>query len=57
MDYVEHPRPLALEGLVKARWTLAGGGAPGEWIEQQAVPDGCVEIIRRLAGAAGRLQH
>jgi AraC-like DNA-binding protein len=50
MDYAEHPPPLALEGLVKARWTLAGGGARDDWIEQQAVPDGCVEIIRRLAG-------
>lgn len=50
MDYVEHPPPPELEGLVKTRWTLAGGGAPGEWLEQQAVPDGCVEIIRRLAG-------
>lgn len=50
MDYSEHPPPAALEGLVKTRWTLAGGGAPGDWIEQQAVPDGCVEIIRRRAG-------
>lgn len=50
MDYAEHPPPPALEGLIKTRWTLAGGGAPGEWIEQQAVPDGCVEIIRRLSG-------
>jgi AraC-like DNA-binding protein len=50
MDYVEHPPPPALQGLVKTRWTLAGGAAPGDWIEQQAVPDGCVEIIRRRAG-------
>jgi AraC-like DNA-binding protein len=50
MDYCEHPPPPALEGLVKVRWTLAGDGAAGEWIEQQAVPDGCVEIIRRRAG-------
>lgn len=50
MDYAEHPPPPALDGLVKVRWTLAGGGGPGEWIEQQAVPDGCVEIIRRQSG-------
>jgi AraC-like DNA-binding protein len=50
MDYAEQPPPPALEGLVKTRWTLAGGGAPGDWIDQQAVPDGCVEIIRRLSG-------
>ena len=50
MDYREHPPPPALAGLVKTRWTLAGGGAADDWIEQQAVPDGCVEIIRRLAG-------
>jgi AraC-like DNA-binding protein len=50
MDYSEHPPPPALEGLVKTRWSLAGGGAPDAWVEQQAVPDGCVEIIRRTAG-------
>ena len=50
MDYLEHPPPPELAGLVKARWTLAAGGDPDAWIEQQATPDGCVEIIRRLAG-------
>ncbi len=50
MDYREHPVPPHLEGLVKTRWTLAGAGAADQWVEQQAVPDGCVEIIRRLAG-------
>ena len=50
MDYREFPPPPALEGLIKVRWTLAGGGRPGEWLAQQAVPDGCVEIITRLAG-------
>jgi AraC-like DNA-binding protein len=50
MDYEEQPPPPALEGLVKTRWTLAGGGAPGAWLDQQAVPDGCVEVIRRIAG-------
>lgn len=50
MDYCEHPPPPQLSGLVKTRWTLAGGGGPGEWLAQQAVPDGCVEVIRRVAG-------
>src|SRR5688572_26779387 len=50
MDYREVPPPPALEGLVKVRWTLAGSGAADTWVAQQAVPDGCVEIITRLAG-------
>ena len=50
MDYREHAPPPELEGLVKVRWTLAGSGGPDEWVAQQAVPDGCVEIITRLAG-------
>jgi len=50
MDYREHPPPPHLAGLVKTRWTLAGAGETGVWIAQWAVPDGCVEIIRRAAG-------
>ncbi len=50
VDYQEHLPPPALEGLIKVRWTLTGAGAPAEWVAQQAVPDGCVEIITRLAG-------
>jgi AraC-like DNA-binding protein len=50
MDYRETTPPPALEGLIKVRWTLRGGGAGDEWIAQRAVPDGCVEIITRLAG-------
>ncbi len=50
MDYREHPPPARLEGLVKTCWTLAGGGPAGQWLAQQAVPDGCVEVIRRRAG-------
>jgi AraC-like DNA-binding protein len=52
MDYRETPPPPHLAGLVKARWTLTGGGAPGDWITQQATPDGCIEIIRRTRGAS-----
>jgi AraC-like DNA-binding protein len=50
MDYREYPPPPSLEGLIKVRWTLTGNGASQEWIGQQAVPDGCVEIITRLGG-------
>jgi AraC-like DNA-binding protein len=50
MDYREFPPPPELEGLIKVRWTLSGNGAADEWLAQQAVPDGCVEIIARLAG-------
>lgn len=49
MDYREEPPP-ALDGLVKVRWTLAGSDGADLWLAQQAVPDGCVEIITRLAG-------
>jgi AraC-like DNA-binding protein len=50
MDYREHLPPPHLEGLVKSCWTLDAGGEAGQWIAQQATPDGCVELIRRLAG-------
>src|ERR1044072_982475 len=50
MDYREHPAPPHLEGLVKSCWTLDAGGDADQWIAQQATPDGCVELIRRLAG-------
>ena len=50
MDYREQPPKPALEGLVKVRWTLRGSGTAADWIAQQAVPDGCVEIIARTAG-------
>lgn len=52
MDYREHPPPPRLEGLLKSFWTLAGDGATEDWLAQQAVPDGCVEVIRRLAGSS-----
>ncbi len=50
MDYAELPLPPALDGLVAAIWTIAGNGDPGAWIEQDATPDGCIEIIRRTRG-------
>jgi hypothetical protein len=36
--------------LVKAVWTLEARGESSARITQDAVPDGCVEIIRRVAG-------
>lgn len=52
MDYREIPLPDALDGLVKTVWTMEAGGKAGEWISQEATPDGCVEIIRRLGGCS-----
>jgi AraC-like DNA-binding protein len=50
MDYREHAPPPNLAGLIKCFWTLDGAGGASDWIAQQATPDGCVEMIRRLAG-------
>ena len=52
MDYREVSPPEELRPFVKAGWTLDAGGAAGEWLSRSATPDGCVEIIRRLAGAS-----
>jgi AraC-like DNA-binding protein len=48
MDYAELPLPPALDGLVAAVWTLAGD-QPG-WVEHEATPDVCIELIHRSAG-------
>lgn len=50
MDYRELPPPHHLSGLIKTLWTLDAAGEADSWIGQQATPDGCVEIIRRLEG-------
>ena len=50
MDYREHQPDPALRSAVKCYWTLAGSGDAEAWIAHEAVPDGCVEIIRRLSG-------
>ena len=50
MDYRETPPPPHLAGLIKTRWTLAGDGNADEWLPQQATPDSCIEIIRRIRG-------
>ncbi|MFN4096141.1 MAG: helix-turn-helix domain-containing protein [Sphingomonas sp.] len=50
MDYREIPPPPSLDGFVAAIWTLDVGGASGEWVGHEAVPDGCIELIRRHSG-------
>jgi AraC-like DNA-binding protein len=46
--YAETPSPPELDGLVEAVWTL-DVGADG-WVDHQAIPDGCIELIRRHSG-------
>jgi len=50
MEYAEHPLPSTLDGFVAAVWTARVPEDGGEWMEQEAVPDGCVELIRRECG-------
>lgn len=50
MNYREMPLPEGLDGLVKTVWTLDMRGAANAWLSQEAMPDGCVEIIRRISG-------
>jgi len=52
LDYREMPLPEGLDGLVKSVWTLDVGGSASEWVTQEATPDGCIEIIRRLSGCS-----
>lgn len=50
MDYHEQAPGGGLTGLVKTFWSLAADFEAPDWIEHRAVPDGCVEIIRRIEG-------
>ncbi len=50
MDYRETRPPPSLDGLVAAIWTLDVRGAPDDWLAHEAVPDGCIELIRRHSG-------
>lgn len=50
MDYAEHPLPPSLDGLVAAVWTAQLPADGPEWVALEAVPDGCVELIRRTGG-------
>lgn len=49
MRYAELPLPPTLIGLVAAVWTVSVEGR-SEWVEHEAVPDGCIELIRRHSG-------
>ncbi|WP_447726451.1 helix-turn-helix domain-containing protein [Sphingomonas koreensis] len=48
MRYAETPPPPELDGLLEAVWTLDVAG--DDWVDHQAVPDGCIELIRRHSG-------
>jgi AraC-like DNA-binding protein len=48
MDYAELPLPPVLDGFVAAVWTMSAGS--DGWIEHEAAPDGCIELIRRHSG-------
>ncbi|MES2441247.1 MAG: helix-turn-helix domain-containing protein [Pseudomonadota bacterium] len=48
MNYAELPLPPALDGLVAAVWTVSVEGRG--WVEHEATPDGCIELIRRHTG-------
>ena len=50
VDYREIAPDPKLASAVKCYWGLSGDGDPDSWIKHEAVPDGCVEIIRRFAG-------
>jgi AraC-like DNA-binding protein len=50
MEYREFSPPEALRHIVKAGWTLDVAGGEGERFRHLATPDGCVELIHRLAG-------
>lgn len=50
MEYVEIEAPTALHPLVKLGWTLSLPTDGREPFVHTATPDGCMEIIRRLAG-------
>lgn len=50
MDYAELPLPMELGGWVAAIWTAAVPSAGPAWVESKAVPDGCIELIRRTEG-------
>ena len=50
MNYTELLPSPEFAGLVKCVWTLSGNSRSDCWIEQQATPDGCIEVIQRLRG-------
>ncbi len=52
MDYAELPLPPELEDWVAALWTASITFDARDWTEFEAVPDGCIELIRRAGGSS-----
>lgn len=52
LDYSEDPVPHALAPFVCKIWRLDAGGHADEVVDNRAVPDGCVELIRRERGTS-----
>jgi AraC-like DNA-binding protein len=50
MRYEETPAPPELSHVIKASWALDVGADASETVVHFAIPDGCMEVIRRLAG-------
>ena len=50
MDYREVEPPTDLRVFVKRAWSLAVSKDGPAWASHVAMPDGCMEIIRRLSG-------
>lgn len=50
MNYQETAAPACLAGLIKTGWTLELGGDPASWLDREASPDGCIELIHRRCG-------
>ncbi len=53
MRYAELPLPPQLTGLVAAVWTVSVEvevEGDRDWLGYEAVPDGCIELIRRHSG-------
>jgi AraC-like DNA-binding protein len=50
MRYAEQALPLPLRSLAPSVWSLAPDEEATGWIEHEAMPDGCIEIVRRHGG-------
>lgn len=50
MHYAEVAPPISLRHAIKLGWTLTLDGGADQRVRHAAMPDGCVELIRRLRG-------
>lgn len=50
MRYSEDTLPDKLKPFVSAIWRMEASGSESETLERKAVPDGCIELIRRKCG-------